>query len=223
MKVTIISLLFSTFFITFSSPETGAENGSKKYNAAMLKQIHMVDTAKAVTSFISAANTFERIASAEKNEWLPAYYAAYSYLNAAMGTKDIDKIDIYCDKAESLLAEAGEKEGAEESEILCLIALAYTARIRVDMFGRGLEYVTISEKLLNEATEADPTNPRSYSLRARNVMGRPKQFGGGLKAGLPLLQLANEKFEAKPHQEGSLLPDWGRKRTVEILSVATEE
>lgn len=223
MKITIISLLLGTLFMAFPSPETTAGNGSKKYTEAMQKHIHIVDTAQTVNTFISSANFFERIAGAEKKEWLPAYYAAYSYLNAAMGTKDLDKVDVYCDKAESLLAEAGEKDEADESEILCLIALSYTTRIRVDMFARGLEYVTISEKLLNEATAADPSNPRSHYLRARNLMGRPKQFGGGLEASLPLLQLANDKYEARPHEENSLLPDWGRKRTKEILSVAAEQ
>jgi hypothetical protein len=220
MKITIISLLLGTLFIAFSDPEAGPEKGSKKYNQAMQAQIHLVDTAKTVNSFIAAANTFERIASAEKKEWLPAYYAAYSYLNAAMATRDLDKVDAYCDKAESLLVTSGEKKSADQSEILCLYALAYTTRIRVDMFGRGLEYITMAEKLLKDATEADPTNPRSYYLRARNVMGRPKQFGGGLEAGLPLLKIAGQRFDAKPHETKSLLPNWGRKRTKEILNAA---
>ena len=220
MKTTIISLLLGTLFMVFPSPERMAENGSQKYAEAMQKHIHMVDTGLTVNTFISAANTFERIAGAEKKEWLPAYYAAYSYLNAAMATKNLDKIDVYCDKAESLLVTSGEKENAEQSEILCLYALAYTSRIRVDMFSRGLDYITIAEKLLNEAAEADPSNPRSYYLRARNVMGRPRQFGGGLEAALPLLQVAKEKFDTRPHDANSLLPDWGRKRIKEILVAA---
>lgn len=217
MKTILLSLLCG--FTAFSIADTGA--GSGKYTETMQKYIHVLDTANNLSTFISAANTFERIAGAEKKEWLPAYYAAYSYLNAAMATKDLDQVDTFCDKAESLLSAAGEKENAEESEILCLISLAYTARIRVDMFGRGLEYSMMADKLLSEAAEINPQNPRVFYLRARLTMGRPKQFGGGLEAGLPMLKIAAEKFAAAPNDEESLLPDWGRKQTASILARTT--
>ncbi|MFT5998473.1 MAG: hypothetical protein ACI81P_000926 [Neolewinella sp.] len=215
-NVLLLTLLLFTFSApAFCAPENG---GSEKYRATMKEYIHLVDTAVTEVSFIRAANTFNRIAQAEQKEWLPAYYAAYSYLNAAMATEEIDQIDVYCDQAEVFLATALEIPGADESEILCLASLSYTARIRVEMFARGMSYSAEADKLLIEANTIKNTNPRVAYLQARLVMGRPKQFGGGVKMGLPLLRVAGKKFAAAPHEAESLLPDWGRKRTLEILA-----
>jgi len=211
-------LMLSSGLFAGSAPKSGTPPG--KYQEAMQKYIHLIDTANTVPSFLEAANFFERIAKAEPTEWLPEYYAAYSYLNAAMTTDDLDVVDDYCDKAEGLLAGSGSVEGADQSEILCLFSLAYTVRIKVDMFGRGMQNTDISMKLLKEAAELNPANPRVYYLRARLIVGRPKQFGGGLEAGLPLLQVASQHYAKVPHVDGSLLPDWGRKITASLLARA---
>lgn len=214
-------LLIACAAPAYSAPENG---GSEKYRATMRKYINLVDTATTEASIMRAANTFERIAAAEKEEWLPAYYAAYSYVNLAMATADLDKVDIYCDKALQLITAAGEIEDVQESELLCLASLVAVSRIRVDMFVRGLEYSAKAENLLREAGKADADNPRVEYLQSRLIIGRPEQFGGGLAAGLPKLREAAEKFENNPHPENSLLPDWGRKRTIEILAaVAAKE
>lgn len=217
----VLTLLLSAFSApAFCASENG---GSDKYRATMKEYIHLVDTATTEASMMRAANTFERIAAAEAEEWLPNYYAAFSYLNIAMATKDLDMVDVYCDKALNLITLAVEIAGADESELLCLASMAAVARIRVDMFIRGLEYSAKAENLLREAGKANAANPRVNYLEARLVMGRPKQFGGGLEAGLPKLREAAEKFNNHPHPDESLLPDWGRKRTGEILATVAEE
>lgn len=218
-------LVLSLLLFTLSAPVfCAAENGgSEKYRATMQKYIHLVDTATTEATMMRAANSFERIAAVEAEEWLPKYYAAYSYLNMAMGTKDLDLVDVYCDKALHLIALAGDIAGADESELLCLASLAAVTRIRVDVFLRGMEYSAKAENLLREAGKANPVNPRVSYLQARLVIGRPKQFGGGLEAGLPKLREAAEKFDHQPHPAESLLPDWGRKRTAEILAAVAEQ
>ncbi|MEM9527724.1 MAG: hypothetical protein AAGA31_14010 [Bacteroidota bacterium] len=226
-------LIFFLLFSTFSAPAASAlmdleqvledNGGSEKYRALMQELIQLVDTAKTEASIMRAANTFERIAVAETDEWLPGYYAAYCYLNLAMATKDLDRVDPYRDKALHLINSVGEIEGADESELLCLASLAATSGLRVDMFARGLEYSAQAESLLRAAGEANPENPRVAYLQARLIIGRPKQFGGGLQAGLPTLRLAAQKFAENPHPSASLLPDWGRKRTVEILEAVAAE
>ena len=53
---------------------------SKKFIKSMEKNIASMDTCKTQSSFQKLANSFERIGNAEKKEWLPFYYSAYSYI-----------------------------------------------------------------------------------------------------------------------------------------------
>src|SRR6476619_5575761 len=50
---------------------------SEKYVGAMKKNIAELDSAHDATHLSELANNFERIADAEKTQWLPYYYAAY--------------------------------------------------------------------------------------------------------------------------------------------------
>jgi hypothetical protein len=215
MKASIILLFFFPLLGSAATPAPPT-GGKDKYQAIMRKHIELIDTAVTESSFIKAANTFERVAKAEPTEWLPPYYAAYGYLNAAMVTQDLDRVDMYCDQAEALLLQAEELEGAEPSEISCLLALSSSLRIRVDLFARGMEYSALSDHWLAEAERADPDNPRIHYLRGHNLLGRPKQFGGGSAPARPYFELAKQKFDARPLPADSLDPDWGRKK-IEII------
>src|SRR2546423_48638 len=52
------------------------------YESAMQKGIDMLAQANSPQAAIDVTNYFERVAEANKNEWLPLYYAAYSSLSA---------------------------------------------------------------------------------------------------------------------------------------------
>jgi len=65
-------LLFAAILI--SSAASFAQ--SEKFTAAMKKNIALIDSAfSRPDAFLELANTFERIGTAEKNQWLPYYYA----------------------------------------------------------------------------------------------------------------------------------------------------
>ena len=49
------------------------------------------------------ANNFERIATAEKTQWLPWYYAAYCTVSASYTESDNSKKDGIADKAEEFI------------------------------------------------------------------------------------------------------------------------
>ncbi len=69
MKKTILSALIICFCVaTFAQ--------SDKYAPAMKKNIAMLDSAMQKGNAKELANNFERIGDAEKNQWLPYYYAA---------------------------------------------------------------------------------------------------------------------------------------------------
>ena len=68
------SLLLSLFAII----SLASFSQSDKYVAAMQKNIAAIDTSfRTPPALLALANNFERIAVAEKNQWLPYYYAAF--------------------------------------------------------------------------------------------------------------------------------------------------
>src|ERR1044071_51989 len=87
-----------------------------KFVKAMEAKIIFADTATSVQELTDLANTFERIADAEKNQWLAYYYAALCNVKAGvmlgssgdMMAAKAEKTDPYADKAEKLLSKAEE-------------------------------------------------------------------------------------------------------------------
>ena len=96
---------------------------SEKFVKAMEQKLVGYDTTRNVEGLQEFANSFERIAEAEKTQWLPYYYAAMSNVN--LGYKHVmsagpmggnaDKADPLADKAELLInkAEALSKDNSE--------------------------------------------------------------------------------------------------------------
>src|SRR4026207_1564115 len=87
-----------------------------KFLKAMESKIAALDTTRTAEGFADLANAFERIADAEKTQWLAYYYAAYC--NASAGTMagagggmmaaKADKTDPYADKADRQIKKAEE-------------------------------------------------------------------------------------------------------------------
>src|SRR5688500_10444298 len=82
---------------------------SEKYIKAMEAKVPAVEVTRNPEELRDLANTFERIADAEKTQWLPYYYAALSQVNygyivsgGQMGGM-ADKLDPIADKAEELI------------------------------------------------------------------------------------------------------------------------
>ena len=99
MKKTILSTLIICLCIT-------AFAQSERYAPAMKKNITMLDSALQKGNAKELANNFERIGDAEKTQWLPYYYAAYSNILITYTEKDKSKIDAMADKAEELITKA---------------------------------------------------------------------------------------------------------------------
>ncbi|MCZ8215293.1 MAG: hypothetical protein O9262_03595, partial [Cyclobacteriaceae bacterium] len=68
-----------------------------KYTEVMQKNIEAVYEAKSVEDFQSLANTFHRIAEAEKTKWEAFYYEAYTYVMMVTVEKDASKKDAMLD------------------------------------------------------------------------------------------------------------------------------
>ena len=190
---------------------------SEKYMAAMKNNIAAIDTSfKNPQNLLSLANNFERIATAEKNQWLPYYYAALCQVNYTYMEQDKSKVDAIADKATSLINKADSLQ-PENSEISCIKSMIASSHMMVNPMQRFMEYGQLSATELDNAMKQDPSNPRPYYLKGQGLKYTPEQFGGGCKTAAPLLQTAMNKFTAfKPASD--LVPNWGMKRTEMLLN-----
>lgn len=164
---------------------------------------------------LAVANKFERIASAEKNQWLPYYYAAFCQVNYGFMQKDLSGLDPIADRAESLLNKA-DSISPNNSEISVIKAMIATQRMIVNPMQRYMEYGPAIEKHLEAAKVQDATNPRPDYMKGENMKNTPEQFGGGCAAAAAHLKAAKEKFGTfKPASE--IHPNWGIERIDMLL------
>jgi len=183
---------------------------SDKYIKAMEALVPAVDTTRNPEGLTELANSFERIANAEKTQWLPFYYAALCYINKANGyfqTQELDKIDPLMDKAEPLLTKAEELE-KNNSEIMCLKKMFNTGKMMADPMNRYMTYGQPAAEALEIAKSLNPENPRVYLLEGIDKYYTPEQWGGSKTEGKKLFEAAMKKYEAfKP--ASSIHPSWG--------------
>ncbi|HSU28780.1 MAG TPA: hypothetical protein VLJ68_10385 [Chitinophagaceae bacterium] len=192
---------------------------SEKYVKAMENLVPAVDTTRSVDGMTELAASFERIATAEKTQWLPYYYAALCYVNIAnswFSQNQFDKIDPPADKAEPLMKKAEELE-KNNSEILCLKKMYNSAKLTADIMGRYMTYGPLASEALEQAKKLDPENPRTFLLEGIDKMYTPEQFGGSKTEAKVLFETAIKKFEAfKP--ASSIHPSWGLAEVKYFLS-----
>ena len=183
--------------------------------ATMKSNIAAIDTSfKNPQNLLTLANNFERIATAEKTQWLPYYYAALCQVNYTYMEQDKTKVDAIADKATVLIdkADALQPNNSEISTIKSMIA---SSHMMVNPMQRYMEYGPEAQSFIDAAMQQDPTNPRPEYLKGQGLKYTPEQFGGGCANAKPVLQSSLMKFNAfKPASE--LHPNWGKQR-VELL------
>ena len=164
MKKTTIFLAM-ILAITFTNAQM-----PDKFVKVMEQRVPAVDTTTNVNSLLDLANAFERIAEAEKNQWLAYYYAALCNVNAGlmMGGGDImagnpTKTDPIADKAEKLLDKA-ETMMKDNSEIYVVKKMIASLRMMGDAMNRYMTYGPIAEQALETAKKLNPEKPIVYLL-----------------------------------------------------------
>jgi tetratricopeptide (TPR) repeat protein len=212
-KLTIIFILGCMFSAGFAN---------EAYRKAMNQSLENLFQAKSIPEYVEVANQFERISQIDKNEWLPLYYAAYSYIVISFQEPENVKKDQYLDQAQKYLDQAFIID-PNESELYMLQGFLYPSRITIDPMTRGMTLMPEMNKSLDKALELNPDNPRVYYLRATMTFHMPEAYGGGASKALPMYQMAEEKFRIfKPKTE--LSPNWGKeicevelKKTLELV------
>jgi hypothetical protein len=214
MKKTILFLvILLTSIITFAQ--------SDKYVPAMKKNIAMLDSAIQRGDMTVLANNFERIADAEKTQWLPYYYAAYCNVMLAFLETDKTKTDAIADKANDLITKAEGLAGKENSEIDVIKSMIASSHMMVDPQSRFMKYGPSSSENIKKAEALDPTNPRPVYLEAQAKFYTPAAFGGGKDVAKPLFEKALAMFDAfKP--AGELYPTWGKSAALYFLSMVNK-
>jgi hypothetical protein len=202
MKTIFLSMILLVTLLSIRAQE-------RDYEGAMLNTITMMNTVSGEEETVRCANMFERIGRAEKDKWMPYYYAAYSLIILSYDLKDNKERDEILDIAQGLLDSAMYR-APDESEIHVLQAFLYPSRILVDPAGRGMTYVEKMFQSLARAKALNPDNPRIYFLEAVNRLNMPPSFGGGPEVARPIFEVAAEKFKAF-QTDDPLWPSWGEK------------
>ena len=214
-----IFILTAMLFITVTT-----FSQSEKYTQTMEANVAIMDSTRSVETLQDLSNLFERVANAEKNQWLPYYYAALAKVNAGYFMSNgqmgglADKLDPIADKAEALLNKA-EELSKNNSEIFVVRKMIATLRMMGDPMTRYMQYGPQAAEALATAKQLNPENPRVYYLEGQDKLYTPEQFGGSKTEAAKLFQVAVDKFNSfKP--ESSIHPHWGKAATEYFLTQA---
>ena len=205
-------LLAAVSFLT-----AGVFAQSEKYVANMKANIAAIDSSfKNPQNLLDLANKFERIAVAEKTQWLPYYYAAFCQVNYSYMEKDKSKVDAIADKATELIDKADALQ-PKNSEISCIKSMIASSHMMVNPMQRYQEYGPEAQSFIDAATQQDPTNPRPEYLKGQGLKYTPEQFGGGCATAKPVLQSALDKY-TKFVPASEIHPNWGKQRTEAMIA-----
>ena len=201
--IIILSMLFAGQLVAQTKYETGMQKGLEQFLAA-----------KSVEDMAAASAFFERIADAEKDKWLPYYYAAYAnHLTGWMNPKaDKDKV---AEKSKDLLSKAEALE--RNAETYCMRQMVAIQQMTVDPMSRWQTYGTEATNALAEAKKADANNPRIYLLDGQTLMNTPEAFGGGKAVAKKLFEKALTLYDSfKP--VSPMHPSWGKDEATKLLA-----
>ncbi|MGQ1890602.1 hypothetical protein ACT29H_09190 [Thermophagus sp. OGC60D27] len=193
-----------TIVVVLSASLSSAGN----YETVMKENIDKMYQSSSSSELETLAAKFYRIGEAEKEKWIPYYYAAYSYVTITFSIfEDTEETDRQLDKAQEMLNKAL-KLAPDESELYVLQGLIHSMRITTPT--RGMKYSMLSNEALAQAEKLNPNNPRLWFCKAQNVLYTPAMFGGGEKKARPLYEKAARLFQSfeAPH---ALWPDWGEE------------
>ncbi|MDI9309669.1 MAG: hypothetical protein QM535_05600 [Limnohabitans sp.] len=163
-----------------------------------------------------ASAFFERIASAEKTNWLPDYYVALINCLDAFNPANKEKSTSLIEKAQTALNSASAKS-ANNEEIHVLQALIYTAILVQDPMTNGMKYSSLTMTEYGKALAINPNNPRAVFGKAEFELGGAKWTGADTKPICAEIARSIELFNNfKP--ESPFHPKWGLDRAKQITA-----
>ena len=209
---------FSLIFV-FTILSTILFAQSEKFTAAMtplVQQIGQLDTEEALTEH---ANKLERIGNAEREEWLPHYYYAYTQIQLALmalQNNQGSKIGAYVDAAQKALDEAKNRTEMN-SELETMQGYIYMAKVWENPMINGAKYSPKASASFEKAIAMNEKNPRPYMLKGQNLFYMPAMFGGGKEKAAPFFEKAEAHYAAFSSDD-VLAPSWGAGENKYFLS-----
>ncbi len=159
---------------------------------------------------MEASNLFERISTAEMDNWLPAYYAAQVNTVASFGEKDKEKLVKQLEKAQEFV-DIAKAISPNNPEILVQQAMIHTAYVAFDGATYGMTLSPEVVALYQKALAIDANNPRVVFSKAEWDMGSAKYFGQDTTPYCKEVERSIELFtNFKPESE--FHPNWGKDR-----------
>lgn len=165
---------------------------------------------------MEASNLFERIATAEPDNWIPYYYASQVNAVASFGEKDEAKLSKQLEKAREFL-DVAKAISPDNPEILVQEALINTAWIAFDGATYGMTMSQKNVQLYQKALELDPNNPRVVFSKAEWDMGAARYFGKDTAPYCKDVERALELF-ATFKSDTPFYPSWGKERAEQVLA-----
>ena len=165
---------------------------------------------------VEASNLFERIATAEPDNWIPYYYASQVNTVASFGEKDETKLSKQLEKAREFV-DVAKAISPDNPEILVQEALINTAWIAFDGATYGMTMSQKNVQLYQKALELDPNNPRVVFSKAEWDMGAARYFGKDTAPYCKDVERALELF-ATFKSDTPFYPSWGKERAEQVLA-----
>ncbi|RZS93345.1 hypothetical protein [Aquimarina brevivitae] len=204
--ITIITLLCLQFAI-----------GQQNYNKGMSKAFELWKAQQTD----EAANLFERIAGAEKENWIPFYYAAQIHIISTYNTKEGKEIESRLAKAQNLVNEA-KTFSDNNAEVLVLEAMLNTAYVAYKPNVYGMKLSAKVEELYQQAKALEPNNPRAILYHAEWKMGSARFWGKDPKAFCPEVEKAILYFENAEEPKVPFYPHWGMKQVTRVQKICNQ-
>ena len=183
--------------------------GESTYEKAMKDALGKLNQAASIEDFQNVANQFDRIANVEKENWLPAYHAAYVKVLMAAMEQDLQKKDPYLDAAQQNLdvVEAMEHDAVER---LALQGFLTMIRMSVDP-ARGMELGMDCGMVVNQAYNMNNQNPRAVLMLAQFNHGSASYMGHDTSEACAMFdEVIKLLDETEADASDTFLPGWGR-------------
>ena len=203
MKKIIFLLAISLCFATISIAQSQYESGMNKAFGLWKEGKNS-----------EAVALFERIAQAEKDNWIPMYHAANLLISDQFQLKDVTVKNDMLKKAKGIIENA-HKRSENNSELLTLEGMLYTAYVAMDPDTYGMKYAPIIMQLHGKASGINPNNPRALANQIEFEMGSARFFGNDLSPFCEKMKEIIPKFENEKPSE-PFAPSHGLERAKQI-------
>jgi hypothetical protein len=191
-------------------------NAQSQYEAGMQKAFGLWQEGKATASLAM----FERIGQAENENWVPLYHAANLLISTSFDIEDANERNTMLEKAKSIIEKA-HKRSADNSELLTLEGLLYTAYVAMDPGTYGMMFSAKIMELHNKAIALDPGNPRAHANKIEYAMGSARFFGQDLAPFCEQMKAIIPKFDEQ-QSDVPFAPEYGKERAIQIANSCDE-